>query len=501
MRHRGVTGQGFTILSRLLLGFVLLPLCIRVGWTAETANGSWVDPVSIFSRNGVLEAVLEAAPRKIPVGPVTLDATLYNGLYPGPLLRVRPGDLMRLTLVNRLNEPTNLHFHGIQTSPLGNSDNVHVSVPAGGSFLYEVRIPQDQPPGLYWYHAHLHGNAMHQVTNGLTGSLIVEGIEEALRLPSKIAERVFTLKDVQYDDVEDPVINDELHDLLQTINGSTFVTTAMHPGETQLWRFSNQSANLYFHLTVRGHRFEIVAEDGVVLREPRIVDTLHIGPATRVVALIRGSDPGDYEIVSEKVLTGDAKVRVLGRLQIAGPAVTANANRTPSWTLDDLRARPVTGRRTVAFSQDNASETYRINGRLYEHGRIDTRVPLGSMEEWTLFNNTDDMHVFHIHQLSFQVTAINGKPQPFDGYLDVVRIPERGHVTILLPFTRPETLGRFVYHCHVLKHEDKGMMAGIEVFDPRVNASGLVPLDRSIRWLKQRIYAFRSGFSPEFCGL
>jgi FtsP/CotA-like multicopper oxidase with cupredoxin domain len=501
MPHGSLSFIALSGLARgLFLAVVMLLAANRAGFSAATPSGEWIDPPALISANGVLDATLEAAPRTISLGGVPLDAMVFNGLYPGPLLRVRPGDLMRIKLVNHLNEPTNLHFHGIQTSPLANSDNVHVLVPPGASFQYEIRIPLDQPPGLYWYHAHAHGLATHQVTSGLSGPLIVEGIEASLPVSGSITERVFTLKDVEYEDSDDPVINDELHGLTQTINGQTRVALTMRPGEKQLWRFGNQSANLYFHLTLQGHRFRVVAEDGVVLRTPRMVDTIDIGPAARVEALVDAGEAGDYDLRSQKVLTGSAMSRTLGVLRVAGAVVAAAPAVTPAWQLEDLRQRAITARRTIIFSQDDATETYRINGRLFDHDHIDTRVPFGSTEEWTLRNDSDDMHVFHIHQLSFQVTAIDGKPVPFNGYLDVVRVPERGTVTILLPFTRPETIGQFVYHCHVLKHEDKGMMAQIEVFVPQSRWLAVRLLDRPIRWLRQRMFAFHSGLPVEFCG-
>ena len=479
----------------------LLPALLFGCVCSHATAASPDEPPALVSANGVLDATLEAAPRTIAIGETKLAGAVYNGLYPGPTLRVRPGDLLRVTLVNHLNEPTNLHFHGIQTSPRENSDNVHVLVPPGQSFHYEIRIPADQPPGLYWYHAHAHGLALAQVTGGLSGAIVVEGIEALLTVPRDIAEHVFVLKDVEYDETNDQGIPDDLHDLSQTINGRTHVSVTMRPGETQLWRFSNQSADLYFHLAARGHQFRIVAEDGVVLRVPKPADTLHIGPASRVEALITAGPPGEYKIISDKVLTGSALFRELGTLTVAGePEPRPPATASPAWALEDLRARTVTAHRTVVFSQDDDTQTYRINGHMYEHGRIDTRVPFGSTEEWTIRNDTDDMHVFHIHQLSFQVTAINDVAQPFDGYLDVVRVPERGSVTLLLPFTRRETIGRFVYHCHVLKHEDRGMMAEIEVYDP----SGIGALfgsmfDQPIRWFRQHLHSWRTGLPLEFC--
>ena len=99
--------------------------------------------------------------------------------------------------------------------------------------------------------------------------------------------------------------------------------------------------------------------------------------------------------------------------------------------------------------------------------RVDTRVPLGNIEQWTIRNESDEMHVFHIHQVNFQVMAINGQAQVFNGAVDTVPLLPFQSVTLRIAFTEPEIVGRFMYHCHVLEHEDRGMMAQIEVYDPR----------------------------------
>ena len=88
---------------------------------------------------------------------------------------------------------------------------------------------------------------------------------------------------------------------------------------------------------------------------------------------------------------------------------------------------------------------------MFDESRIDIRVPLGNIEEWTIRNDSDEMHIFHIHQIGFQVVEINGKSVPFTGYVDTVLVPERGQVKLRMPFTDRVILGRFVFHCHVLK--------------------------------------------------
>jgi FtsP/CotA-like multicopper oxidase with cupredoxin domain len=426
------------------------------------------------SNNGFLNVTLVAEEGKVQIGDLNVDGATYNGLYKGPVLRVRPGDLLTIRLINHLSQPTNLHFHGMRSSPLGNGDNVHLSVPPGTAFTYQIRIPATQPPGLYWYHAHVHGVSEEQVMHGLTGTLIVEGLE-----PPGMTERLFVLKDMEFDDdTSDDRIDNDLHSLIQSVNGSLDVQESMRPGETQFWRFTNQSANRAVHIAVEGHRFKVIAEDGEPVVGERYEAVLDMPPAKRLEVLVDAAAPGQYALLAKGVMTGTGANRkpdrVIGHLEVSGetvPAATLPALPTPP---PDLRPARIDAERTVVFSQTKSLNPQRqkfyLNGQEFDATRVDVRVPLGNVEEWTIRNDSDDMHAFHIHQIGFQVTEVNGKPAPYTGRVDTVAVPERGEVKIRLPFTDRLILGTFMFHCHVLKHEDKGMMGQIEVYDPAQSA-------------------------------
>jgi FtsP/CotA-like multicopper oxidase with cupredoxin domain len=115
------------------------------------------------------------------------------------------------------------------------------------------------------------------------------------------------------------------------------------------------------------------------------------------------------------------------------------------------------------YSESKDGDTFFIDGKTFDMHRTDIRVKFGAVEEWTIRNDADELHSFHIHQAPFQVTEINGVSQAPDGYRDIVDVPIGGSVKVVIPFTNPVIVGRFVYHCHILSHEDKGMMATIEV--------------------------------------
>ncbi len=448
--------------------WLLIALLITASLVPGTAQTA--DLTDLFSQDGVLTATLVAAEARLRIGDLYLDGAAYNGLYAGPVLHVHPGDLMRIRLVNHLSQPTNLHFHGSRGSPLGNGDNAHLAIQPGGSFLYEVRIPPTQPVGLLWYHPHIHTIAEHQVMSGLSGTIIVEPTAAA-----PLAERLFVLKDMVFDDdTSIPEIDDTLHGIVQSVNGELLTRQAMRPNETQLWRFTNQSANRAVHIALDSHRLRIVAVDGEPTVAGRFVDVLDIPPASRLDALVEAGPPGQYALRARGIMTGTGAARtqdrIIGSLDVAGGPVTAVPPPPQPALPPDLRPVVPDATRTFVFTQTtpvhDEEQQFFINRQLFQADRIDVRVPLGNVEEWIIRNDSDDMHVFHIHQISFQVVAVNGTPAPFTGYVDNVLVPERGSLTLRLPFTDRLIVGRFMFHCHVLRHEDKGMMANIEIYDP-----------------------------------
>jgi suppressor of ftsI len=315
----------------------------------------------------------------------------------------------------------------------------------------------------------MHGLSERQVGLGLSGRLIVEGLAGRIPGLANVRERQFVLKTVELADSDDPTIADEWHGTIATIDGRIAIEETLRPGETVLWHVGNQSANLPWHLALSGHLFTVLARDGNPLPAPVEVDELDLGPASRMDVLVTGGAPGTYELIARNVLTGQgpslARDRRIGHVAVAGSAAMAARPSMPK--PEDRSALTVTGTRNFVFTQSRDGEKFFMNDRLFDAERIDTKANLGDVEDWTIRNDSDELHVFHIHQLPFQVMAQNGEALPFAGLLDTVRVPERGSVTIRLSFANPVIAGRFMYHCHVLKHEDKGMMQNIEVVDPK----------------------------------
>jgi len=502
------------------LGLLLVLAAILAAWPRGTAADGAEQPQGDFralprhvSRDGVLDVRLVAQRKDVLVDGVVLHALTFNGEYGGPVLELKPGDTLRLHLDNRIELPINIHFHGSYASPQGDGDNVGVVVPPGAGFTYTLKIPRDQPPGLYWYHTHIHGIAEEEVNGGLSGAMIIDGAEARSPEIARAPQRLLVLKTFDVWPSADPAVK-RVHGVVQSINGAAHSEVAATAGRTEFWRLSNQSANDYYHLQAKGLHFRIIELDGAPTNREIAADRLDIPPAGRVEALVdMPRAPGDYPLLSGATPTGVGKAMKLSRelavIRVAaaqGPPPPPPAAPPPAAPpVPDLRQAAVSAERLVVFAQKPDADVYYINGRTYDPDRIDARVPLGAVEEWTLRNDTDDIHVFHIHQVHFQVVSINGEPQPFDYRLDTVRVPERGEVKIRIAFTDPQIVGRFVYHCHVLRHEDAGMMANIVVYDPRHPDRLPVPPDAPRfslwRWLTGQAqptgYICRPGQRPQ----
>ncbi len=461
--------------TRSRIGFVgAIALCALIsGPTLNQSRPALKAPAFVTSQNGVLKLALEAAPGKITLDGKTYPGELYNDAYIPPVLRVKPGDKVFLHLADRLPEMTNLHLHGMNLSPNGNSDNVFIHVLPGTSFDYEFDIPVDleQHPGLFWYHPHAHGFTNQQIIGGMSGGIIVEGAEKLFPFLQKLPERVLLVKHIPQPDKSEVV----------SVNGQIDPAISIRPGEAQFWRIGNIGADIFLDLQISGMAFYVVATDGHWLSHPTKMDSVFLGPGARVEAVVIGGAPGEHAFISksfredaEQPLTPE---RWLATVAVGGaPAEDAAAAESrvagekingPRW-IEAIRKSPIANRRTLTFTRNEARTQFFINGKMFDEARTDTVVKLGDTEEWTILNEDDQLHNFHIHQTNFLVTEINGVPQKADSLRDTITLPigqpgKPGVVKVIIPFTDPTIVGRFVYHCHVVKHEDKGMMGTIEV--------------------------------------
>src|SRR6266850_7688750 len=203
-----------------------------------------------------------------------------------------------------------------------------------------------------------------------------------------VNERVLLLKDAQigHGQIVHRGIGD---DVVRTVNGMLNPTMTLRPGETELWRIGNIGADLYYSLTLDGHRFYEVARDGYRLARLVPKRQLLIEPGAREEVLVQAAGPGTYALRTAQFSTGPQGNQysgaVLATVHVAGPAVTPIALPEQLLPVADLRGA-VTGRRTIVFSETEDGDTLFIDGRTFDPGRTDTRVKLGAVEEWTIRN-------------------------------------------------------------------------------------------------------------------
>ena len=537
------------------------------------APGSTVaEPEDLRSHDGVLKVDLAIRNSRQSDGTVRYCYVLPDGAQ-APTLRLRPGDLLILRLKNALLDvgsgpgaapdpakhhhhngsdlsnpctsglmsltSTNLHFHGMTIPSVCHQDEVlKTSIQPGDPvFEYRFRVPRDEPPGMYWYHPHIHGFSKTQVLGGASGALIIEGIEQANHALAGLPERVLVIRDQDLmnpdapPSASEPVVPKMLidRDGDSANNGTGFGKPAkdlsvnftpvpypdyppgkisMRPGERQLWRVLNASAITYLNLAVLfGHapqKLGIVAIDGVPLnRNGKAANAVlwndHIGipPGARVEFTMTGPPAGVAGLlVTRSVDTGQggendpnrALAQILAQAD-APPthstlAASPAAAPTPTlpWLGDVAPARV----RRLYFSE-KLQDPNNPNSAIEFYISVDGQTPAvfdpasdtpnivvkqGDVEDWIIENRSNELHAFHIHQIHFLLMDWSGTPvnEPF--LRDTVNVPyfngrmlQYPSVRLRMDFRDPNTVGTFVYHCHLLEHEDGGMMGLVRV-DP-----------------------------------
>ncbi|MGQ1839707.1 multicopper oxidase family protein [Kocuria turfanensis] len=471
-----------------------------------------LQPEILSSRNGVLDLALEAAPAQVRIGAREAHVQAFNGSLPGPTLRVRPGDTLRVAMSNGLEAPTNLHVHGLHVSPEGHGDNPFVSIDPGESFDYEFVLPEDHPPGTYWYHPHHHGHVADQLAAGLYGAIVVEDPDSV----PVARERVLVISDITLDgsgdlaEVSPPqrMMGREGRTVL--VNGQVRPGATAAPGERELWRVVNACPSRYLRLTLDGQTVRLLGRDVGRLPAPREVTEVVLAPGNRVELLVdtregtsrllaapvdRGSMDGMMDGMMGGAMPGDGPgndepIEVL-TLEVAG-ARAGNPGPVPAGPAPrDLRGEPVAARRTLDFAMGagmgmgggmmgdgmmgegttgdgttggtrgpGSMMSFTIDGERFDAERTDQRVAVGTVEEWTLTNSSPMDHPMHLHVWPMQVVQDEDHDVGAPLWLDVVNIPAFGEVVVRVAFD--DFGGRSVYHCHILDHEDLGMMGTLE---------------------------------------
>lgn len=431
------------------------------------------------------------------------DSFAFNGQTIPPIIRVSPGDTLKITYVNDLPHPsgeqcslgpcmnmTNLHFHGLGVSPKAPQDDVldMIAMPEQ-TINYSVHIPLDQQPGLYWYHTHPHGESERQVLDGMSGAIIVEGMERYAPEVRRLEERVIVVRgrSIEHDpdaaelrrQVQIPSKECGGHaepaEEIFTVNGAVRPRIEIAPGERQFWRIVNASADRYADVQLDGKPWEIIALDGMPLayhnpEQPvRVSDHVLLPPASRLEAIVTGPPAGSRATLRTLCVDtgpdGDPNAgMVLADIVPASSSprprkFTASDRRPASYSRLQLASLESGPPQFVAtFTEDK--QGFYINGQRFQlDARPMTEAVVGTYEHWRVLNPTRERHPMHLHQVHFLVYAVNGTRLPNPEWVDTADVPYGGSIDMIVDFTNPVIRGMSVFHCHLLNHEDKGMMA------------------------------------------
>jgi FtsP/CotA-like multicopper oxidase with cupredoxin domain len=524
---------------------------------ARSAAGSLVsDPVALKSANGVLEVTLYFKTVFDAQGLERYCFVTDTGIE-SPTLRVNPGDKLIIHFQNQMSADdvrrtasdsmagmkmnpdsadstgsnpcngvlnsnvTNIHFHGTNTAPTCGQDNVTtVLVQPGQSFEYNVQIPLNEPPGLYWYHPHPHGSSETQVQGGASGALIVEGLQTVDPTLEGLPERVFVLRDqnLPYSEYYDPNLPGwDLSINFVPVTYPNYQPALIQPppNEKELWRVANNSAdtilNLEYLVNGKAQPMTVEAIDGVPIAAgssglKSVVETaILLAPGARAEFVVTTPAVGaKAQLVTEKWNTGpngasDPARPIANIVSKAGStsvepadAEAAPAAEKPAAVAPLKKMRFAALAATAPVAQRNLYLTEVVENpgtpdtygdfyiteeghtpRLFQMGQGPSIiVHSGTVEDWVIENRAIEDHIFHIHQLHFQVLEVNGQPVSDPALRDSVDIPywdgksAYPSVKLHMDFRDPNIVGDFVYHCHILAHEDGGMMAVIRVLPP-----------------------------------
>jgi FtsP/CotA-like multicopper oxidase with cupredoxin domain len=390
------------------------------------------------------------------------DGASQTVTVPGPIIRAKLGDRVVVRFENRLPESTTIHWHGVRVPNMSDgTPTTQKEVAPGAEFTYEF-IAEDA--GTFWYHPHVRGDV--QVERGLYGMLIVAGGPE---VPVH-ADRAFVLDDVKLEasgalstktDALDLMLGRQGNVIL--VNGRSEAAIATPAGARERWRFVNAANGKYFNLRMNGRQFKVIAWDGGLVPAPYDTETLLIAPGERYEVLVTLDGAAGDMTALETIHydrghnVPDPGPKAILRVRLGDPAPALGALPAVWGDMPAIATTAATPTRSLVLSEEEASgpgaePRFLINDMAFP-------PPIeGSSDDvviWSVKNDSEMDHPFHLHGMFFQVLDVDGRAPEHAGWKDTVNVPQKKTLRFAVKYGRP---GRWMYHCHILEHAERGMM-------------------------------------------
>lgn len=404
------------------------------------------------------------------------EVLTFQGALPNPSIRINQGDAFDLDFINKLPDPTIIHWHGLIV-PEEMDGHPKDAIPTDHTKHYHYSV--NQSAGTFWYHTHPHGRTGKEIYHGLSGLYIIEDEEEKkLDLPKGEFELPLIIQDRRFDEKRQLFYKDEkvpqdnngvLGDVI-LVNATPFPYQEVKSGKYRLRILNGSSVRTYKLAFDTIEQFTLIGTDAGLLEEPLKVDSVILSVAERVDIIVDFKDKNVGDAVTLQTLGfKEASNLTLHpdypdfdvQMDIMQFRVTERINDTsllPQKLVDIPRMKEADAIKTRTITMEIiAGGIWTLNQKPYDIHRVDQRVKLGTTEIWELKNSIHMAHPFHIHGVRFQVLDRDGKVDfPTDkGWKDTVLVMPFETVRIIVHFTMP---GFFLYHCHILEHEDHAMM-------------------------------------------
>ncbi|MDP8997971.1 MAG: multicopper oxidase family protein [Pseudomonadota bacterium] len=436
---------------------------------------------NISKVNAGFEAVIEAGTSTHEFVPgLASQVLVYNGTGAGVVIEATEGDRVKIAFKNRIpNQPSTIHWHGLEI-PAEQDGGPMNPVASGADYTYEFTIPEGSA-GSYWYHPHPHGLTSEQVYRGLAAPFIVHSKNDFLSPELGDTTLFITTVSLNFDgtiaeNTDADLMNGREGDHV-LVNGAKQPILTLPPGSSRRFRIYNATNGRYLRLALEGHMITLVGTDGGLISAPiRGLKELILAPAERAEIIVDfKSKTGRFNLMSgayERGWMGDnkpaTKALPLMTFELTGVAVKPIA--LPEKLRDIVALGESTASKRLEFSENMGmgsgamTMNFLIDGKSFDMNRVDIKARVGEVELWEIYNDSDMDHPFHIHGTQFQIVEREKNrektPVQFLAWKDTVNITSKETVRIKVRYS---TAGLRMYHCHILEHEDNGMMGTLDV--------------------------------------